>query len=83
MVRRALTGTSIPKVNLGGGGECPLFLVGIEPQRIIDIERAERRLEDLQLADEFKNSWRDRGFETWAQAKPTYDSLIHDSARFL
>lgn len=24
----------IPMVNLGGGGECPLFLVGIEPERV-------------------------------------------------
>ena len=24
----------IPKINLGGGGECPLLLVGIEPHRI-------------------------------------------------
>lgn len=26
----------IPMVNVGGGGECPLFLVGIEPERIIN-----------------------------------------------
>ncbi|MGL4339229.1 MAG: BglII/BstYI family type II restriction endonuclease [Rhodoglobus sp.] len=24
----------IPRVNLGGGGECPLILIGIEPQRV-------------------------------------------------
>lgn len=24
----------IPRINLGGGGECPLFLIGIEPERI-------------------------------------------------
>jgi hypothetical protein len=24
----------VPRVNLGGGGECPLFLVGIEPHRL-------------------------------------------------
>jgi Restriction endonuclease BglII len=24
----------IPRINLGGGGECPLFVVGIEPERI-------------------------------------------------
>lgn len=24
----------IPMVNVGGGGECPLFLIGIEPQRV-------------------------------------------------
>ncbi|NDR54079.1 BglII/BstYI family type II restriction endonuclease [Actinomyces sp. 565] len=25
----------LPQVNLGGGGQCPLFLVGIEPERVI------------------------------------------------
>jgi hypothetical protein len=24
----------VPRVNLGGGGECPLLLVGIEPERV-------------------------------------------------
>lgn len=24
----------VPRVNLGGGGECPLILIGIEPQRV-------------------------------------------------
>ena len=24
----------LPRVNLGGGGECPLLLVGIEPERV-------------------------------------------------
>lgn len=28
----------IPRVNLGGGGECPLLLIGIEPPRITGIE---------------------------------------------
>jgi len=26
----------VPRVNLGGGGECPLLLIGIEPPRIVD-----------------------------------------------
>lgn len=26
----------IPMVNVGGGGECPLILIGIEPERVID-----------------------------------------------
>ena len=33
-------GKLIPRVNLGGGGECPLLLVGIQPERIQGIERA-------------------------------------------
>ncbi len=28
----------IPRVNLGGGGECPLILIGIEPPRIEGVE---------------------------------------------
>lgn len=28
----------IPRVNLGGGGECPLIIIGIEPQRVNGIE---------------------------------------------
>ncbi len=28
----------IPRVNLGGGGECPLLLIGIEPERIDKVE---------------------------------------------
>lgn len=28
----------IPRVNLGGGGECPLLLIGIEPGRVTGIE---------------------------------------------
>jgi hypothetical protein len=29
----------IPRINLGGGGECPLIVVGIEPERIDGFER--------------------------------------------
>lgn len=29
----------LPRVNLGGGGECPLLLVGIEPERIDGIDQ--------------------------------------------
>lgn len=28
----------IPRVNLGGGGECPLLLIGVEPERVEGIE---------------------------------------------
>lgn len=28
----------IPRVNLGGGGECPLLLIGIEPERVDGVE---------------------------------------------
>jgi hypothetical protein len=29
----------IPRINLGGGGECPLLVIGIEPKRIDGFER--------------------------------------------
>lgn len=32
----------IPRVNLGGGGECPLILIGIEPDRIAEFDVIER-----------------------------------------
>lgn len=32
----------IPRVNLGGGGECPLILIGIEPDRIAAFDVIER-----------------------------------------
>ncbi len=28
----------VPRVNLGGGGECPLLLIGIEPDRVVGVE---------------------------------------------
>jgi hypothetical protein len=29
----------IPRINLGGGGECPLLVIGIEPERVDGFER--------------------------------------------
>jgi hypothetical protein len=29
----------IPRINLGGGGECPLVVIGIEPERVTGFER--------------------------------------------
>ncbi len=28
----------VPRINLGGGGECPLIVVGIEPDRVTGFE---------------------------------------------
>lgn len=28
-------GKIVPRINLGGGGECPLLVIGIEPERIV------------------------------------------------
>lgn len=35
----------IPRINLGGGGECPLLVVGIEPGRIVGFEIVKDALE--------------------------------------
>ncbi len=66
----------IPKVNLGGGGECPLLLIGIEPERIIGVELARQAKAALDEAAEFKKDWRNRGFEKWGDAQPQHQSLI-------
>lgn len=62
----------IPKVNLGGGGECPLLLVGIEPARITGISLARDVKRRLDQAAAFKENWRD-SYKRWADAKPIHD----------
>lgn len=56
----------IPRVNLGGGGECPLLLVGIEPPRIggLDWEQSEPLLDQIET---YVSSWKDH-FDTKAEA---------------
>ena len=48
----------VPRVNLGGGGECPLLLIGIEPPRIDGGDIFIRAMEKFRLADELKRNWR-------------------------
>ncbi|SNR39022.1 BglII/BstYI family type II restriction endonuclease [Blastococcus mobilis] len=43
----------LPRVALGGGGECPLLLIGIEPERINDLRRLEEVAEFVRDAREF------------------------------
>jgi hypothetical protein len=49
----------VPRVELGGGGECPLLLVGIQPARVNGIEVAVDVLAELEAADERFAAWRD------------------------
>jgi hypothetical protein len=63
-----------PKVNLGGGGECPLLLVGIEPARIAGIELAQDVKRRLVEAEAFKEHWRSH-HDRWADAKAVYDEM--------
>ncbi len=58
----------VPRVNLGGGGECPLLLVGIEPPRIDGIHVVlEVQAELGRLADLHK-SWRNH-YGSFAEAQ--------------
>lgn len=36
----------IPRINLGGGGECPLFVIGIEPERIDNFAQVKKAFDD-------------------------------------
>lgn len=49
----------LPRVNLGGGGECPLLLAGIEPERIEGVEVVAEVKAELDVADEELKNWRD------------------------
>ncbi|MXW96461.1 MAG: hypothetical protein F4110_00345 [Acidimicrobiaceae bacterium] len=63
-----------PRVNLGGGGECPLLLIGIEPDRIDGIGLAHKVRAKLDEAEALKGSWRD-AYSKWSDAKPVYEAL--------
>ena len=68
----------VPRVNLGGGGECPLLLIGIEPDRIFGAELAHLVRSKLDEAEALKKSWRDT-YSQWSDAKPEYDALRSDA----
>lgn len=66
----------IPKVNLGGGGECPLLLIGIEPPRIEGIEPLQEAKGLLDEAREFKENWRSyEEYQNWSEAEPKYKEM--------
>lgn len=48
----------LPRVNLGGGGECPLLLVGIEPERVDGIGVVAEVRDELAAADAARHGWR-------------------------
>lgn len=68
-----------PRVNLGGGGECPLLLVGIEPERIDGVALAHDVRKKLDEAEAFKASWREQGHDRWRDAERVYRTLIRDA----
>lgn len=58
----------IPRVNLGGGGECPLLLIGIEPERVEGIEVVVEVREELTKVEADLRNWRDR-FDRYRDAQ--------------
>jgi len=69
----------IPRVDLGGGGECPLLLVGIEPERVVGAEMLYEIRAELDRADALQDDWRNN-FDTWEEAKAE-TKAIRDTAR--
>jgi hypothetical protein len=57
-----------PRVDLGGGGECPLLLIGIEPERINGIEAAAESYALITAANQKLTNWRDH-FNTYREAQ--------------
>lgn len=65
----------LPRVNLGGGGECPLLLIGIDPERVDGIKLAQRVMDSLILAEALKKNWRTmRPGKKWKDVKPEYQA---------
>ena len=69
--------STVYRVNLGGG-ECPLLLIGIEPDRIDGIELARRVRRKLDEAEALRESWRD-AYPKWGNAKPVYEALRNEA----
>ena len=65
----------VPRVNLGGGGECPLLLIGIEPDRILGVELAVEARRLLSEAAHLKANWRGGSYKRWSDAKREFDRL--------
>ncbi len=40
------------RVNIGGGGECPLFLIGIEPERVLNLNKAQKNYAAVSTLDD-------------------------------
>ena len=58
----------IPRVNLGGGGECPLLLVGIEPERVEGVDGVAEVRDELIAAEAARHGWRGH-FRSYSAAR--------------
>ena len=63
---------------MGGGGECPLLLIGIRPERIKGIELAYEVRDKLDEAEALRATWRET-YDSWNEAKPVYDDLRREA----
>ena len=63
---------------MGGGGESPLLLIGIRPERIEGIKLAYEVRDMLDEAEVLKATWRD-AYSSWNEAKPDYDELRREA----
>jgi hypothetical protein len=74
----------IPRVNLGGGGECPLLLVGIEPQVLTGFEdpAGPDALERLESAVLREAGWREH-FPSKAAATAALGAVVAETRRAL
>ncbi|MBN2176677.1 MAG: hypothetical protein JW722_03365 [Demequinaceae bacterium] len=70
----------IPKVNLGGGGECPLLLIGIEPERIDGIDLARQVKSKLEAMDatQGKGVWRSH-WATYEAAQAAWKAMREEA----
>ena len=69
----------IPKVNLGGGGECPLLLIGIEPARIVGVELVQEVKRRLDEAANSLENWREQGYATHADARAKHKRVVEEA----
>ena len=72
----------IPRVKLGGGGECPLLLVGIEPPRIDGVGLAQDVKRRLDEAAVFMGNWR-KFYEHRADARAVYERMCQEAIDLL
>jgi hypothetical protein len=69
----------IPRVHLGGGGECPLLLVGIEPDRIDGIDLLRQAAAKLAQASDLKENWRAKGYKRFSEVAPDIEKLKNEA----
>jgi hypothetical protein len=65
----------VPRVNLGGGGECPLLLVGIDTPRIDGADELLEAMVWFRQADELREAWRET-YDAWSDAEPEWTRLM-------